>query len=258
MEILIEEIAEMDSQNPIFDRSYEYTKTIASGAFGIVKSAIEKSTGNTVAVKIVNKGTIHSSNIAKIKREVSILKQLNHPNIINFINYSETNTKIYIVTEYIKDGTLRNWQDKNSKSNANDNDNANEGINEERIAEIIYYLLKGTSYIHSLDICHKDIKPDNIMFNDSNYISSLKLVDFGLSTQEIEQHDCSGTLLYMAPELFERHSSYTKEVDIWSVGIIASMLLNRGQHPFYFKGQKKKAYFQGIKRGYVYNANLSL
>lgn len=248
MEILIEEIAEMDNQNPTFERSYEYTKTIASGAFGIVKAATDKSTGKTVAVKIVNKCCIHSSDLAKIKREVTILKQLNHPNLINFINYSETNTKIFIVTEYIKDGTLKDWLDTHSDD---------EAIDEERIAKIIYYLLQGVSCIHSLDICHKDIKPDNIMFNNSKEISSLKLVDFGLSTQGIDQHGCSGTLLYMAPELFSRHSSYTKEVDIWSVGIIGSLLLNKGQHPFYFKSQKKKRYFQEIKKGYSYNTSLS-
>ena len=79
------------------------------------------------------------------------------------------------------------------------------------------------------------------MMNDYNDLTSLKLVDFGLSAQNFDNFEDSnycGTYLYMAPEQIEKRL-YSKEVDVWSVGIILYMLLNEGKHPFYTKGESK-------------------
>jgi len=111
-------------------------------------------------------------------------------------------------------------------------------------------LLEGIRYLHSLNIIHRDLKPgkysfykiENILFDDDRDLSSLKIVDFGLSAQ-LEIHNPSnvkaqcGTLLYMAPEIFFR-PSYTKSVDIWSCAIIMFNMFNEGNHPFYTPGMK--------------------
>ena len=132
--------------------------------------------------------------------------------------------------EYIKYGTLNQY----IKSNKN--------IKEKEARIIIERLISAVEYLHNKQICHRDIKPENIMFSRENDLTSIKLIDFGLSAQNFNNNllygDYCGTLLYMAPEQIEK-KSYSQTVDIWSIGIILFMLLNNGQHPFYNKGDLK-------------------
>lgn len=247
MEICIDEITEIDNHNSIFEKDFNFQKTIANGSFGIVKSAINKLTGDNVAVKIIEKNQTTLQALTKTKQEVQILKTLSHPNIIRFITSIETTTKLYIVTELLKGGTLKNYLDTSSV------------VDEEKSAKIIYFLLQAVNYIHMNDIVHRDIKPENIMFADKSDLSSLKLVDFGLSAVASETSSTfCGTLLYMAPELFDATmQSNPKTVDIWSIGIITSMLLCGGKHPYFEPGESKRKYIAKLKKGYVMNKNLS-
>ena len=157
---------EISNQNKAFEKDYTFLKTISNGAFGVVKSAIEKTTGNEVAVKIIEKKNASVSEMSKTKQEVSILKQLSHPNVVSYINSIETTSKMYIIIELMYDGTLKNFIDSSST------------IEEEKSVEIIFYLLQAVNYIHSKNICHHDIKPENIMFKNKNDPSSLKLDRF--------------------------------------------------------------------------------
>ena len=88
------------------------------------------------------------------------------------------------------------------------------------------------------------------MFSRENDLTSIKLIDFGLSAQNFNNNllygDYCGTLLYMAPEQIEK-KSYNQTVDIWSIGIILFMLLNNGQHPFYNKGDLKNEFLKKLK-----------
>ena len=246
MEICLDEIAEISNQNKAFEKDYTFLKTISNGAFGVVKSAVEKTTGNEVAVKIIEKKNASLSEMSKTKQEVSILKQLSHPNVVSYINSIETTSKMYIIIELMYDGTLKNFIDSSST------------IEEEKSVEIIFYLLQAVNYIHSKNICHHDIKPENIMFKNKNDPSSLKLIDFGLSAHCEDKPTFCGTLLYMAPEMFDKHiSNDGKPVDMWSIGIITAMLLNKGRHPFFEKGESKRKYIQKLKNGYIRNDNLS-
>ena len=144
--------------------------------------------------------------------------------------------------ELIKSGTLSHW----IKAHI-------ENITEVEASVIIGRLLSAVEYLHIKQICHRDIKPENIMLNNFNDLTSLKLIDFGLSAQHfdsLEHSDYCGTLLYMAPEQIEK-KLYSKTVDIWSIGVIMFMLLNQGKHPFYIKGDKKQGYVQKLKNAKV-------
>ena len=251
MEICIDEISEIETQNAALSREYTFNRTIASGSFGVVKSAVQKTTGNDVAIKIVEKIHSPASALTKTKQEANILKKLSHPNIIKFISTEETNSKLYIITELLKGGTLKSYIDNNSES-----------LSEEKSIQILFHLLQAVNYIHNKDIVHRDIKPDNIMFADKNDLSSLKLVDFGLSGFTYDTSSFCGTLLFMSPELLEASSSNAsisnqKGCDIWSVGIIAAMLLNNGKHPYFVKGESKRKYINKLKAGYTFNRTLS-
>lgn len=241
MEIYIDELTKDEAPDEL-EEKFKFVKSIASGSFGTVIQAVEKSTNQEVAVKVINKSGARPSLISKMKEEISILKQLKHENIVNFLGYIETNSKLYIIMELIKSGTLSQW----IKAHI-------ENITEVEASVIIGRLLSAVEYLHIKQICHRDIKPENIMLNNFNDLTSLKLIDFGLSAQHfdsLENSDYCGTLLYMAPEQIEK-KLYSKTVDIWSIGVIMFMLLNQGKHPFYIKGDKKQGYVQKLKNAKV-------
>ncbi len=235
MEICIDELIPEDISNEI-ENDYIFLERIDSGAFGTVMHAIETSTNRECAIKIINKSGKKQSYINKMKEEVTILKKLKHKNIVDVFGYLETNTKFYIMMELLRYGTLKNYMQNNKD------------INEETASVIINQLLSAISYLHSFEICHRDIKPENVMFSEKDDINSLKLIDFGLSVQnfyKLEKNDYCGTFLYMSPEQIEK-KTYSKSVDIWSIGIIMFMLLFKNKHPFYKKGEDRELYINDI------------
>ena len=214
-----------------------FIEVIDHGAFGTVIHVKEKSTNKDFAVKVINKLGANPILIDKMKEEVAILKVLEHENIVKFYGYIETPNQFLIKMEYIKYGTLSRWI-KNQKN-----------ISEDNASLIIRKLLSAVAYLHSKQICHRDIKPENIMFSKENDLTSIKIIDFGLSVQNFEvlkNHDYCGTFIYMAPEQIEKKSYYVS-VDIWSIGILMYMLLNNGKHPFYNKGDKREDFINKIK-----------
>lgn len=228
IEITQEEIFQINQTK--YNNRYETICTLASGAFGTVIKSKDKETNNIVAVKVLSKEKYEKSALTQLRREVGVLKMSNHPNIVKFYDFYETEDKIYIIMEYIKNGTLRDYMDKNKS------------ITEKEAKTIIYYLLQAVEYLHKLDICHRDIKPENIMLCDDSNFSSLKVIDFGLSTKlEKNEKSFCGTVKYMAPEIF-LNENYSKKVDIWSIGIICYMLLNDSCHPIYVKGDTKQVF----------------
>ena len=219
----------------------KYIKTLDHGAFGTVLQVLELSTNKEMAVKVINKNNSKQTYINKMKEEISILKKLNHENIVKFIGFSETNNQFLIKMEYIKYGTLKHWI-KNHKK-----------ITEEEASIILYHILSAVAYLHSRQICHRDIKPENIMLAKENDLHSIKIIDFGLSAQHFDtlmNNDYCGTYIYMAPEQIEK-KLYFISVDIWSIGILMFILLNNGKHPFYKKGDNKTEYAKKIMEGKI-------
>jgi serine/threonine protein kinase len=105
MEIFLDEVNK--SIEGEFDIYFKYIEKIASGSFGTVFHAIYLEQNKECAVKVIDKSKYRFKNLNRLKLEINILKQLNHKNIIKFINCIETNTKMYIITEYLKGGTLK-------------------------------------------------------------------------------------------------------------------------------------------------------
>ena len=235
MEIYLDDI-QKESTNEI-NEDFIYIEDIAQGAFGKVIHAKEKNTNKDISVKIIDLLNADEKLTKKVKDEISILKKLDHENIVKFYGQIEKPNQLLIKMEYIKYGTLSEWMNKHKK------------VTEEEASLILKKVLSVIDYLHNNHICHRDIKPENIMLSRENDLNSIKIIDFGLSTQNFESlynSDYCGTFIYMAPEEIERKSYYLS-VDIWSVGILMYMLLNKGEHPFYHKGDSKEDFINNLR-----------
>ena len=229
---------ELTTESPYdLSKDMKFLGDIDHGAFGKVIHVYDNKKNLDLAVKVINKIGTGLQLIKKMKEEISILKKLNHKNIVKFYGYSETNNQLLIKMEFIKYGTLSRWMKDHHK------------IKEDDASIIIGKVLSAVEYLHSMHICHRDIKPENIMISKENDLSSIKIIDFGLSAQHfnyLSNNDYCGTFIYMAPEQIEK-KLYYYSVDIWSIGILMYMLLNNGKHPFYHKDDKKEDFINKIK-----------
>ena len=242
MEISINDINTYQLPLNCFQSHYKIIQYLGEGSFGKVFKAREISTGKIIAVKkmSINNSEKKYSNIIK---EINLLKHLDHPNIVKYYDYFKEEDYIYLMMEYLDGGTLKEYIR-----------NKQENITENEARIIIKQLLTAISYLHyTCDICHRDIKPENIMFTNKNDINELKLLDFGLSSDSFESKKCldnCGTLIYMAPEQLNK-MIYSKAVDVWSVGIILYMLLNKGKNPFYNKGEAQEITIKNISNNNI-------
>mmetsp|Transcript_38066 Transcript_38066/g.68589 ORF Transcript_38066/g.68589 Transcript_38066/m.68589 type:complete len:433 (+) Transcript_38066:69-1367(+) len=220
------------------------------GIAGQVRHCIHRPTSQLCAVKTITKKRIRRKDW--IHREVAILKQVDHPNIISLHDVYEDKKEVHIVTELCRGGEL--FDKIVEKATLSKISRSGEQVvpscfREKDAARIIYSLLSAVSYLHSKDIVHRDIKPENILFTEKdNDESPIKLIDFGLSTRH--SHQCKpltttvGTSYYMAPELLE--GSYDRSCDMWSIGVIAYVMLS-GRPPF--NGPSNDIIFKQIQRG---------
>ena len=212
-----------------FSDLYEMKEAIGKGKFGVVNLGIHKKTGQQVAIKILNKENIKTTEDKELVRiEIEILKLCHHPNIVRLLDHLENNDYIYIVTEYIGGGTLGQYF-KKKKFN----------FSERQATNIMSQIANGVKYLHQYGIAHRDLKPDNIMITQQNDYGVIKIMDFGLSkilSPNERMVDGYGTLSYVAPEVLLR-TPYNKEVDIWSMGVILFYMLS-GKLPF--RGHKEQ------------------
>ena len=242
MEISINDLNTYQLPSNCFSSHYKILSFLGEGSYGKVFKAREISTGRVLAVKKIQIN--HSlTKYKKTIKEINLLKNLDHPNIVKFYDFFEEEDNIYLMMEFLEGCTLKQYIQKT------------EVISENNARIIIKQLLTALSYLHyACDICHRDIKPENIMFKEKNDINSLKLLDFGLSLENFESknylENC-GTLVYMAPELLINNIKYTKGVDVWSVGIILYMLLMKGKNPFYNRGDSKETVIKNIRNNNV-------
>ena len=193
---------------------------LGSGARGEVRLCIHLSSKDRRVVKIIDKASLPKKVIdsGSVFEEVTILQNLDHPNLPRVYEFFEDDTSFYIVLEYCKGGDLF------------DRIVELQRFEESQAAEIMSQLLSGVNYLHSKGIIHRDIKPENILLSDRKSLL-LKIIDFDTATffGTDYKREMFGTPLYMAPEVVK--GKYNEKCDLWSCGIVLYILLN-GSPPF--------------------------
>ena len=216
---------------------YNIKQKIGKGKFGLVKLGINKETNDKVAVKVMNKNNMDSSDLELVRTEIEILKICQHPYIIKLYDIFENIDYIYIIMEYCPGGDLFSYLQKR-----------NFILKEEKVAIIMYKLCKAVFYVHSYGIAHRDIKPENVLLTSEDENADIRLLDFGLSKIVGPGQKCTepyGTLTYCAPEII-LDKPYLKSVDSWSLGVMTYLMLSGGL-PFTGKDEHE------IARNVVYS-----
>ena len=192
-----------------FLSNYNIKETIGKGTFSIVKLGINKTTKEKVAIKILKKKKLlQNADKSRLEREITILKKLNHINVIKTHKINEDSEKYYIVMEYCENGELFNYIVDRQK------------LDEDEASYFFYQLINGLDYIHHKNIVHRDLKPENLLLGRGNI---LKIVDFGLSNYYEEEKLLStpcGSPCYASPEMVCGNKYDGLMIDIWSCGII--------------------------------------
>ncbi|CAN0879582.1 CBL-interacting protein kinase 2 [Linum grandiflorum] len=213
----------MEQKGYVLMNKYEIGRLLGQGTFAKVHYARNLQTGASVAIKIIDKEKVLKVGMMEqIKREISIMRIIRHPNVVEFYEVLATKTKIYFVMEYVKGGELFN---KLAKGRVNPN-----------IARKYFQqLISAVDYCHSRGVSHRDLKPENLLLDEDE---NLKVTDFGLSAladckrQDGLLHTTCGTPAYVAPEVIVRKGYDGSKADIWSCGVILFVLL-AGYLPFH-------------------------
>nr|GEV86866.1 CBL-interacting serine/threonine-protein kinase 12-like [Tanacetum cinerariifolium] len=218
-------------------RRYEIGHVLGHGSFGKVYVARNISTNEQVAIKVIDKEKILKGGlISHIKREISILRRVRHPNIVQLYEVMATKTKIFFVMEYVKGGELFSKVAKGR-------------LKEEVARKYFQQLISAVGFCHARGVYHRDLKPENILLDEDG---DLKVSDFGLSA--ISEQICGdglfytfcGTPAYVAPEVLCRKGYEAAKVDIWSCGVILFVLM-AGYLPF--RDQNIMEMYKKIYRG---------
>ncbi|XP_009366377.2 LOW QUALITY PROTEIN: CBL-interacting serine/threonine-protein kinase 8 [Pyrus x bretschneideri] len=200
---------------------YEVGRTIGEGTFAKVKFAQNTETGESVAMKVLDRTTIIKHKMVdQIKREISIMKLVRHPYVVRLHEVLASRTKIYIILEFITGGELFDKIVHHGR------------LSEGEARRYFQQLIDGVDYCHSKGVYHRDLKPENLLLDS---LRNLKISDFGLSALpeqgvSLLRTTC-GTPNYVAPEVLS-HKGYDGAVaDVWSCGVILYVLL-AGYLPF--------------------------
>ena len=201
---------------------YDVKNKLGSGKFGLVKLGIHKKTGQKVAIKIMKKSTMDSSDLELVRTEIKILKICQHPNIIRLYNVFENADYLYIIMEYCYGGDLFSYLE-----------NRHFRLTEKRASTIIHQMATAVYYMHSFGVVHRDLKPENVLMTSTDEDSDIRILDFGLSKILGPYEKCDepyGTLTYCAPEIIV-DEPYSKPVDLWSLGVMTYLMVS-GKLPF--------------------------
>lgn len=204
-------------------QKYEVGRLLGQGTFAKVYHARSLKTNQSVAIKVIDKEKVLKVGLMdQIKREISVMRLVKHPNIVQLYEVMATKAKIYFVIEYIKGGELFN---KVSKGR----------LREDVARKYFQQLISAVDYCHSRGVYHRDLKPENLLLDE---FGNLKVSDFGLSalSDSIKQdgllHTTCGTPAYVAPEVISRKGYDGAKADIWSCGVVLYVLL-AGYLPFH-------------------------
>ncbi|XP_023644779.1 CBL-interacting serine/threonine-protein kinase 23 isoform X2 [Capsella rubella] len=202
---------------------YELGRTLGEGTFAKVKFARNVENGDNVAIKVIDKDKVTKNKmIAQIKREISTMKLIKHPNVIRMFEVMASKSKIYFVLEFVTGGELF------------DKISSNGRLKEDEARKYFQQLINAVDYCHSRGVYHRDLKPENLLLDASG---ALKVSDFGLSAlpQQVREdgllHTTCGTPNYVAPEVINNKGYDGAKADLWSCGVILFVLM-AGYLPF--------------------------
>ncbi|CAM8965175.1 unnamed protein product [Rhodiola kirilowii] len=221
-----------------FVAHYELGEEVGRGHFGytcLAKGKKGNLKGHNVAVKVIPKSKMTTAiGIEDVRREVKILSALTgHKNLVQFLGSYEDDDNVHVVMELCKGGELLDrilsrggkYSEKDAK-------------------EVMVQILSVVAFFHLQGVVHRDLKPENFLYMSKDENSPLKAIDFGLSDYvkpDERLNDIVGSAYYVAPEVL--HRSYGTEADMWSIGVIAYILLC-GSRPFW--SRTESGIFQAV------------
>ncbi|XP_058176608.1 serine/threonine-protein kinase D3 [Anopheles ziemanni] len=197
-------------------------EVLGSGQFGIVYGGVHRKTHRSVAIKVIDKLRFPTKQEAQLKNEVAILQNLSHAGVVNLERMFETPERIFVVMEKLKGDMLEMIL-------SHQNGRLNERVTKFLITQILVAL----KYLHSRNIVHCDLKPENVLLSSDNEFPQVKLCDFGFARiigEKSFRRSVVGTPAYLAPEVL-RNKGYNRSLDMWSVGVIIYVSLS-GTFPF--------------------------
>ncbi|CAM9510837.1 unnamed protein product, partial [Phaeothamnion confervicola] len=221
-DVILQEVERRDLSSTY---EIDITAELGHGHYGVVRKCWNRQTRELFALKSIKKSKV--ARMESLRREVDILRKVDHPNIVRLVDVFEDERFLHLVMEICTGGELFDRIIKKTESD--------EGHYSERIAaRIIANVLSGIEYIHNEhNICHRDLKPENFLFRSPDSEDDIKIIDFGLSrVEELNSAMTTrvGTPYYIAPEVLQR--KYDMACDLWSIGVITYILLS-GYPPFF-------------------------
>ncbi|TYI80051.1 hypothetical protein E1A91_D05G064400v1 [Gossypium mustelinum] len=205
----------MEERHILFGK-YEMGRLLGKGTFAKVYYAKELKSGESVAIKVINKAEVKKEGMMEqIKREISVTRLVRHPNVVELKEAMATKTKIFFVMEYVRGGELFAKVFKGK-------------LKEEAARKYFQQLISAVDFCHSRGVSHRDLKPENLLLDENE---DLKISDFGLSAlpEQLRNdgllHTQCGTPAYVAPEVLRKKGYDGSKADIWSCGVILYVLL---------------------------------
>ncbi|XP_020267170.1 CBL-interacting protein kinase 2-like [Asparagus officinalis] len=212
-----------DMKGSILMQRYEVGRLLGQGTFAKVYHAKNLKTSQSVAIKVIDKEKVFKVGlIDQIKREISVMRLVRHPHIVQLYEVMASKKKIYFVLEYVRGGELFNKVAKGK-------------LKGDIARKYFQQLISAVDFCHSRGVYHRDLKPENLLLDDNG---NLKVSDFGLSAlaeskrQDGLLHTTCGTPAYVAPEVINRKGYDGTKSDIWSCGVILFVLM-AGYLPFH-------------------------
>ncbi|XP_027344636.1 CBL-interacting serine/threonine-protein kinase 5-like [Abrus precatorius] len=211
-----------NNRRSIIFNKYEMGRVLGQGNFAKVYHGRNLTTNESVAIKVIKKEKLKKERLVKqIKREVSVMRLVKHPHIVELKEVMATKGKIFLVMEYVRGGELFSKVAKGK-------------LSEDVTRKYFQQLISAVDFCHSRGVTHRDLKPENLLLNENE---DLKVSDFGLSALP-EQRRADGMLVtpcgtpaYVAPEVLKKKGYDGSKADIWSCGVILYALLS-GYLPF--------------------------
>lgn len=188
--------AGVSKKKAVFRDKYSTSSVLGQGSYSVVKLGTRKSDGLKVAVKIVSRSKLQKEDELSLRIEVEVLMSLDHPNIVQVLDFFEEDGHFYVVLEYLDGGELFERLVEKAV------------YTEGEARDVFTILLKAIKYCHDKGVVHRDIKPENILLTSRTDDISLKLADFGFAMKSgvPAAKQLAGTPGYIAPEILQRRS----------------------------------------------------